>query len=187
VSSNLNLDTAGQTIANLVVVPVAAEGSITLYSQSGTHLIVDVLGYFTGANAASSTDGLFVPVTPARLLDTRDPANTPTPGPIVPGGTVTAAPLGRGDLPDTGVGALFLNVTITESQRAGYAQVYPTGGATVGSSSTVNVDGPDATRPNATFATLSAGGQFSIFDDAGGHVIADTAGWFTAPASTPVP
>jgi hypothetical protein len=57
---------------------------------------------------------------------------------------------------------------------------------------------------NATFATLSMGGQFSIFDFAAGHLLADTAGWFTAatgpgtgtavlaglviaPASSPVP
>ena len=65
---------------------------------------------------------------------------------------------------------------------AGYAQVYSTGAATPGSSSTVNVDGAGATRPNATFATLSANGRFSIFDYAGGHLLADTAGWFTRAA-----
>jgi hypothetical protein len=201
-SSNLNVEAPGQTISNLVVVPLAADGSVTLFSQATAHLIVDVLGYFTGPSASVSTDGLFVPLSPARLLDTRDPAKTPVLGPIPPGGTVTVAPLGHGGLPSSGVAALFLNATITQSIQAGYAQMYPTGGATPGSSSTVNVDGPGATHPNATFATLSSTGRFSIFDYAGGHLLADTAGWFTrapptpsgvlsglviAPASSPVP
>jgi hypothetical protein len=201
-SSNLNVEAVGQSISNLVVVPLSADGSITLFTQTATHLIVDVLGYFTGPSAAVSTDGLFVPVSPARLLDTRDPAKTSVLGPLPPGGIVTVAPLGHGGLPASGVGSLFLNTTITQSIQAGYAQVYPTGSATPGSSSTVNVDGPGATHPNATFATLSPSGRFSIFDYAGGHLLADSAGWFTrapptpsgvlaglviAPASSPVP
>jgi hypothetical protein len=184
-SSNLNVEASGQSISNLVIVPLSADGWITLFSEPATHLIVDLLGYFTGPTAPVSTDGLFVPVSPARLLDTRDPTKTSALGPIPPGGTVTVAPLGHGGLPSSGVGTLFLNATITQSIQAGYAQVYPTGGATPGSSSTVNVDGPGATHPNATFATLSPTGRFSIFDYAGGHLLADTAGWFMrAPPSS---
>ncbi|MFG3349599.1 FlgD immunoglobulin-like domain containing protein [Streptomyces sp. NPDC048018] len=45
--SSLNF-TAGQTVPNLVVVPVK-DGQITLYNHSGTvDLIVDVAGYYTG-------------------------------------------------------------------------------------------------------------------------------------------
>jgi hypothetical protein len=96
----------------------------------------------------------------------------------------------------------MLNVTITESVRAGYAQVV--GAGVPGSSSTVNVDGPGATRPNATITAVGkpggAGSLFSIFDHAGGHLLPDLAGYFTtsantnvltglviAPASSPVP
>ena len=31
-----------------------------------------MIGYFTGSNSASSSEGLFVPFTPDRLVDTRD-------------------------------------------------------------------------------------------------------------------
>jgi Tol biopolymer transport system component len=45
-TSNLNL-TSGQVAANLVIVPVGADGAIELSNQGGpTHLIVDVVGYF---------------------------------------------------------------------------------------------------------------------------------------------
>jgi hypothetical protein len=92
-----------------------------------------------------------------------------------PGGIVAPPFLAIASQSDTdGLGSW-----ITQSIQAGYAQVYPTGGAAPGSSSTVNVGGPGATHPNATFATLSSAGRFSIFDYAGGHLLADTAGWFT--------
>ena len=46
-ASNLNF-VAGQTIPNLVVVPVGADGSIRLFNGSGgaVDLIADVAGYY---------------------------------------------------------------------------------------------------------------------------------------------
>ncbi|MEO7398408.1 MAG: hypothetical protein ABIW84_07580, partial [Ilumatobacteraceae bacterium] len=70
-SSNLNIARAGQTIPNLVVVPVSVAGEIDLFTQSGTNLIVDVLGWFTNTSAPMSTSGLYFPVSPERVLDTR--------------------------------------------------------------------------------------------------------------------
>ena len=70
-SSNVNIDRAGDSTANTVIVPVGAGGNVTLFSSIGTDLVADVVGYFTGASAASATTGLFVPVTPQRLADSR--------------------------------------------------------------------------------------------------------------------
>ena len=64
-SSNLNA-AAGQTIANMVIVPVGPDGKVTLYTSGGTHLLADVTGWFTDASAADSTVGLFTPVSPDR-------------------------------------------------------------------------------------------------------------------------
>ena len=46
-ASNLNIELAGQTVPNLVIVPVGADGSIRLFTSGGTDLIVDILGRFT--------------------------------------------------------------------------------------------------------------------------------------------
>ena len=47
-TSNLNF-TAGQTIANLVVVPVGADGNVIVYHKAGSvHVIADVAGWYTG-------------------------------------------------------------------------------------------------------------------------------------------
>ena len=65
-SSNLNVDSVGQTIANLAFVRLASDGTTCLYNQTATHLIADVQGYLQ--------DGAFDDVADVRLLDTRLPA-----------------------------------------------------------------------------------------------------------------
>jgi hypothetical protein len=69
-ASNLNF-VPGQTVPNMVIVPVGANGQVSIYANSGTvDVIVDVLGWFpTGTG--------FTGLTPARLMDTR--AATPPP------------------------------------------------------------------------------------------------------------
>ena len=87
-SSNLNVERAGQTIPNLVIVPLGTNGAVTLYNQAGGHLLADVLGAFVPAE--TSTVGRYQAIDPLRLLDTRDgtgaPAAKPGPGGTVDGG-----------------------------------------------------------------------------------------------------
>jgi hypothetical protein len=45
-TSNLNMERAHQTVANLVIVPVGADGAVRVSSLSGTDLIVDDIGRF---------------------------------------------------------------------------------------------------------------------------------------------
>ncbi|MEI2655539.1 MAG: hypothetical protein V9G12_25945 [Microthrixaceae bacterium] len=59
--------TAGVTVANLVLAKVGAGGKVSLFNSAGaTHLVADVVGYF------SASGGAFVPVSPERLVDSRD-------------------------------------------------------------------------------------------------------------------
>ena len=161
-SSNLNVEQAGQTIANLSIVPIGADGTITIYAQAGAHLVVDVAGYFTGTGAPASTGGLFVPVDPTRLIDTRTPpATKPGPGtPVV----VTAG--GVGGIPTSGVAAVFLNVTITDAEAPGYVTVYP-GGVALPTVSNVNAERAGQTKPNAAFTGLGTGGVFNLYTQTG--------------------
>jgi len=45
-ASVINWTTSGTTIANAIIVPVGADGSINVFSSQGTHLILDISGYF---------------------------------------------------------------------------------------------------------------------------------------------
>jgi hypothetical protein len=55
---------SGQTIPNLVIVPLGANGGVSLYALKSVHLLADVFGYFTDSSAPDSDQGLFVPLTP---------------------------------------------------------------------------------------------------------------------------
>ncbi|MGB8859790.1 MAG: hypothetical protein WCC60_11070 [Ilumatobacteraceae bacterium] len=71
-TSNLNI-AAGRVQANLVLVPVGADGSIHLYNSAGnTNLLVDVMAYLQTGAAESTRAGRVIPLTsPYRALDTR--------------------------------------------------------------------------------------------------------------------
>jgi hypothetical protein len=62
VASNINLDAAGQTRPNLVTVQPASDGSISLYTSGGAHLLADVAGYYTFA--ANARAGRMFPLPP---------------------------------------------------------------------------------------------------------------------------
>jgi hypothetical protein len=100
------------------------------------------------------------------------------------GATVTFTPTGVAGVPSAGVTAVVLNVTITEASGVGFVQVFPAGQATVGASSSLNVDHVGQTTPNLVVVALGDGGRVSIYTQSGGHVVADIFGWFgpTDPA-----
>ena len=56
------------------IVPVSAAG-LSLFASGGGHVVVDVTGYFTGPSAPPSSAGLFIPLDPTRLYDSRDDPN----------------------------------------------------------------------------------------------------------------
>src|SRR4029077_114107 len=105
-ASNLNY-TAGQTIANRVIVPVGANGQVNIYNAFGTaDVIADVNGYFTDSTASGGQ--LLLPVSPVRIKDTRSSADTLGPGGKVP------VPVATGPIP-TNATAAVLNVTATST------------------------------------------------------------------------
>ena len=61
---------AAFAMPNLVTVPVGSDGTIDIFSQSGGHVVVDMLGAYvaTGATAGGRLQTL---PAPQRILDTR--------------------------------------------------------------------------------------------------------------------
>ncbi len=174
VVSNLNVTGRGQTLANLVVVRLGANGAVDLFSQAGGDLVVDVSGYWTVA--AASTSGRFVAQKPQRILDTR--VGNGATGALPAGGTVDLQVSGRGGLPTSGIAAVVLNVTATEAAAAGYVSAWPTGAARP-LASVLNLPARGATVPNLVVVPLGTGGRVSLFAQTGTHLVADVAGWFT--------
>ena len=123
----------------------------------------------------------FVGVDPKRLFDTR---------PAEPNGLV-AVPKGKvggvrelrvkvtgvGGVPGSGVGAVSLNVTVTEPVGPGFVTVYPCG--TRPNASNLNFVGGQ-TVPNAVIAPVSVDGEVCLFSNLDTHLLADVNGWFAS-------
>jgi Bacterial Ig-like domain (group 3) len=175
-ASNLNY-TRGRTIANLVVVPIGAHGSIALYNGSAgsTQLIADVAGYYV--TGAATVSGAFGPLTSARILDTRNGTGAPV-GAVSAGGTVHLAVLGVGGIPASGVSAVVLNVTVTSPTRSGVITVYPDA-TTRPTASNLNFT-PGETIPNLVVVPVGADGSIALYNGSAGttQLIADVAGYY---------
>ena len=175
-TSNINISAPGQTIANQVIVKPSSLG-VDFYSYAGGDLLVDLMGYYTGAGAAVSVDGLFVPVSPTRLLDTRS-----TPNPLGDNvalhhdWTVEVGTAGQAGIPGSGASAVALNVTMTRAQGEGFVTVYPAGRVRPDSSN-LNADLAGTTAPNhVQLATGTRG--VSFYSYGGTDLIVDVFGWF---------
>ncbi len=107
-ASNLNFG-AGQTVPNLVTVPLSAGGAIDLYNAAGTvNALVDVDGYY----GPGSGQG-FTSLTPDRICDTRASNTTECAGKTLStGGTLDVQVTGQGGVP-VGATAVVANVTVT--------------------------------------------------------------------------
>ena len=170
-SSTLNTDAAGQIRAVGAIVPVTAAG-IDVLSSAGSSIIVDIAGYFTGASGADSADGLFVPIAPTRVLDTRE-----QPAPIHRGGTVITPAF-------AGQAAVAMNLTITNTKGSGYLTSLPANtGIDPASVSSITSDRRNATVAAATIVAMSTDGV-ALTSSVTTHAIIDLFGYFTGSPTT---
>jgi hypothetical protein len=181
--STLNF-TAGQTIANLVIVKLNG-GAVSLYNEKGnTHLAVDVVGWFDTAGAQGF---VFHSLTPARAVDTRggSPVGADQ-GPFAP--PVAVIPVARNT-----VRAVVMNVTATETTEDSFFTVYPPLTKDPLGTPRPNVSNLNwkagQTVPNAVMSGVSPSnvegldsGLVTVYNKNGqAHLLIDVVGYFTAP------
>jgi hypothetical protein len=165
IASNLNF-TAGETVPNLVIVPVTDGVADIKNNSSGTvQMVADLEGYFT-AGAPDS----FVPISPTRELDTRS-----TGGPVGAGKAVTL-----NILTDAGqtADAMVDNVTVTQPAKNGNLIVYPAGQSRPGVSN-LNFK-VNETVPNLVIAKAGTKAQVSYYNESSGklQLIVDEYGYY---------
>lgn len=176
IASNLNW-VAGKSVANLVEVTLGLAGQVTIYNGAGSvDVLFDVAGY---VDAPVGGTGLFNPIVPARILDTRNGTGAP-PKRLGAGGIVSLQVTGAGMVPSSGVSAVVLNVTVTNPSTRSFLTVYPSDAARPLASNINFVAGQ--TVPNRVIVAVSAApsGKVSFYNQSGSvDVIADVGGWFT--------
>ena len=180
-ASNLNF-AQGQTIPNLVTVKVGTDGKVTLFNGQipghSVHMVADVAGYYLAGTPTEP--GTFVSLSPSRILDTRSANGVATTTPVPSQEPVELQVTGRGGVPESGVGAVVLNVTVTAPTWNGYVTVYPTGWPRPNASNLNFAQGQ--TIPNLVAVKLGANGTVSLFDGQipghSVHLVADVSGYF---------
>lgn len=182
-ASIVNADGPAQARSAAAIVPLA-DGAMELYTDTGSHLVVDLLGYVTGPTAGPGDDGLFVPVDPFRVADTRLPTG-PEGGPRLHDGGGREFPLTElFDLvaaDGASIGSVALNVTVTRTEDRGFVVVHPAG-TPPGDTSSVNHESAQRNVANQVLAAVSERGV-TVTAAEGTHVLLDVTGWFTG---TPV-
>ncbi|MGD0908065.1 MAG: choice-of-anchor D domain-containing protein, partial [Candidatus Acidiferrales bacterium] len=113
----------GRVRSNAAIVPAGTGGAISVFASNTTDMVMDINGYFTTAPAALQ----FYPVTPCRVVDTRNP-NGSFGGPSITGNTSRTFPLPTGacNLPGTAQ-AYSLNLAVVPQGPLGFITAWPTG------------------------------------------------------------
>ena len=123
---------------------------------------------------------LIVPVSPLRVFDTR-PGEAQGLVSVVKqkygaANILRVKVTGVAGVPESGVGAVSLNVTVAEPDGAGFVTVFPCGVQPIASS--LNYTAGQVV-PNAVIAPVSAAGEVCFFSSVNTHLLADINGWFS--------
>ena len=183
-ASSLNFP-GGWTGANLVTVPLGADGKLAVFNYGGSaHLILDVLGWYAKDDSVQGTRGMgaqFQPTEsgdPDRLYDSRDdPA-----GAYVGGEEYVLTDEWSSQAEADGVVAYAVNITAVGATKPGVLTAYSGSGA-LPTSSSVNYE-PGVIAPNMTVvpagrqSTLKTG--FAIRNTSSGlvHMVVDRVGFY---------
>ena len=184
-AANLNF-LPEQVVPNLVTVKTGANGKVRIFNKIGlVNVIADVVGYY--ADTPPPSGGLYTPLTPARILDTRDGnGRGGSRNPIGAGGVIDLQVTGRGGVPSSGVSGVAVNVTVDQPSESSFLTVWPSGESRP-LAATHNFT-PGLTIANLVLAKLGSGGRISIYNLGGSaHVVADVVGYFSASGGQFVP
>ena len=189
-TSTLNVSTPGVAQPNFAIVPVGADGKVSLWLQSGGQVLVDVMGYFADGQTVTH-EGRYIPLAvPERWLDTRggsvaDPTPLPasflgTPRKVAANETIEVPiPAPADTQVPSGAEALVVNVTATRPDGNGYLKATTPGvSPDLVTASTANY----RAGSSANLAIVPLGGPGTIDITAYGHstdVIVDVVGYIT--------
>ena len=164
---------AGDIIPNLVVAPVAADGTICVRTEGSTDIVVDLVGVVPAESE-------YVAEGPDRILETRASANTGQIGYTGPKPVanqvieVQVSGTGTTPVPDT-ASAVVLNVTTTNESADGWVTVWPCGEQ---KPETSNGNFRGSTTAHLAIPALGESGRVCIYVSQPTDVVVDLEGYF---------
>jgi hypothetical protein len=168
----------GAVLANAAIVPAGTSGSIDVYATDDTDLLIDINGYFVAVTAGPLQ---FYPLTPCRILDTRNATGT-FGGPSLEAGVARSFPIpSSGCEVPSGAGAYAFNVTVVPQGGLDYLTAWPTGGSEPGVSTLNSYAG--TVLANAAIVPAGSGGAVSFYASNTTDLLVDISGYFAAPGA----
>jgi hypothetical protein len=168
-TSNVNF-LAGQVAANQAIVPVGANGRISLANAvGGVYVLLDVQGWF-GVGGGSLLEAR----APVRVIDTR--SNLGLWGPVSSSVPTPFDITGVGGVPAVGVTAVVVNITALGASAPTHLTLWPVGQPQPATSN-INVR-PGQVVANQAVIPVGPGGEIRIATVASVHLILDVQGWF---------
>ncbi len=189
--SSLNWN-SGTTVPNLITVGVSSTGSIEIYNYQGSvDVIVDLEGWY----GSSSNAGLYTPLSPGRICDTRAPSyyvvanqcDKSGHSPLGPDSSITINVGGLNGVPNSGVSSVVLNVTAVNptASSGGYLTVWPSNVTSRPLASNLNFLGGETIANRVIVPVDPTTGQINIYNYLGQtDVLVDLEGWYSTSTSS---
>ena len=169
----------GSVIANAAIVPDDPSGNIEVTAGESTDLIIDGNGYFAPPNGSELA---FYPMTPCRVVDTRD-ANKPAgfgPPSLGTSGRVFAMYSSGCNIPND-ARAYALNLTVVPKGPLSFLSIWPADKAFPNVSTLNSNDG--SILANAAIVPAAANGSVEVTAGNPTDFIMDINGYFAAPGN----
>ena len=176
--STLNAPT-GTVVANAAIVTAGSNGDVSVFVSNDSDLVIDINGYFAPPGAGGLS---FVPLTPCRVLDTRNPpGSAPELDPQGPAGSSPISGTLAVNITTSSCGvpasarAYVVNATVIPPGVLGYLTLWPDG-ASQPLVSTLNANDGAVTSNLAIVPTNN--GSIDAFVSNPTHLVLDIFGYF---------
>lgn len=183
-----------QTVPNVSIVRPGQDGALTIGLFGGgttANVIVDVFGWFSTSNYTGTDGARLIPVTPSRILDTRDGTNRPGATPLgqketmelqirgVDGVSPTVVDVVPDSQEVTGVLLNVVGITTDPGATATHLSVFPNALPAGQDPTTSNVNlAAGVIKANLVFVPVGTDGKVRIFNNQGQtQVVADVVGY----------
>jgi hypothetical protein len=177
-ASTLNAPT-GTVVANAAIVQAGTNGDVSVFATNNSDLVIDINGYFAPPGAGGLS---FIPVTPCRVLDTRNSAGSAPeldpqgPAQLPPiNGTLAVNITGSNCGAPASALAYVLNATVVPPGPLGFLTLWPNGTPQPLVSTLNAIDG--AVTSNMAIVPTN-NGSINVFVSDPTHVVLDIFGYF---------
>ena len=177
-SSTLN-SIDGRVKAGAAIIPTGISGGVCAFSSNDTDIVLDINGYFVSPTVNASALQFF-PVTPCRLVDTRN-APAPLGGPSLVANATRTFPIRSSPCSVPAVAQAYsLNYTSVPQGPLGFLTTWPADQSQP-LVSTLNAPTGVVTA-NAAIVPAAANGDVSVFVTNNSDLVIDIDGYFAPPA-----